>query len=56
MCRDKNDIPLPPATSSTVASEEQAADEHLLDEALEETFPASDPVAMVVPHGSSKSH
>ena len=34
--------------------EDQDAEPHeqeLLDEALEETFPASDPVSMVLPHG-----
>ena len=34
--------------------QEEAAERHeqeLLDEALEGTFPASDPVAMVMPHG-----
>jgi len=55
MCREANDDTPPRATPRTVSSEEEAADEHLLDEALEETFPASDPVAMVVPHGPSKS-
>jgi hypothetical protein len=37
-----------PMTSVEVVTDEQAIEQRRLDEALEETFPASDPVAVFV--------
>lgn len=35
------------------AGKEPASEDRMLDEALAETFPASDPLALTMPHGSS---
>jgi hypothetical protein len=35
--------------------ERSVSEEHVLDDALQETFPASDPVSVTMPHGVRRS-